>query len=63
MTEMNYVKQVATLISLHELVGWISIGIWGGVFMISAGTLTIRRKWVSIGSKISISNNDDADSK
>jgi hypothetical protein len=62
MTEMNYVKQVATLISLHELVGWISIGIWGGVFMISAGTLTIRRKWVSIG-KISISNNDDADSK
>ncbi|XP_046641328.1 uncharacterized protein LOC124326492 [Daphnia pulicaria] len=35
--------QVATLISLHELVGWISIGIWGGVFMISAGTLTIRR--------------------
>jgi hypothetical protein len=54
MTEMNYVKQVATLISLYEWVDWIGIGIWGGCFMISAGTLTIRRKWVSIG-KILIS--------
>jgi hypothetical protein len=63
MTEMNYVKQVATLASLYERVDWIGIGIWRGCFMISAGTLTIRRKWVSIGSKISISNNDDADSK
>jgi hypothetical protein len=62
MTEMNYVKQVATLASLYERVDWIGIGIWRGYFMISAGTLTIRRKWVSIG-KISISNNDDADSK
>ncbi|XP_046641313.1 uncharacterized protein LOC124326479 isoform X5 [Daphnia pulicaria] len=37
------IVQVATLISLHELVDWFGIGIWGGVFMISAGTLTIRR--------------------
>ncbi|XP_046641310.1 uncharacterized protein LOC124326479 isoform X2 [Daphnia pulicaria] len=37
------IVQVATLISLYEWVDWIGIGIWGGCFMISAGTLTIRR--------------------
>jgi hypothetical protein len=41
----NAVKQVATLATLgNELVDFFGIGIWGGCFMISAGTLTIRRK-------------------
>jgi hypothetical protein len=43
------VKQVLTLFTLYEWVDWIGIGIWGGCFMISAGFLTIQRKWVSIG--------------
>jgi hypothetical protein len=49
MTKMNNVKQVATLVTLYEWVDWICLGLWCGVFMISAGILTIRRKWVSIG--------------
>jgi hypothetical protein len=52
---MNNVKQVVTLAKLYEWVDWICLGLWCGVFMISAGTLTIRRQWVSIDI-ISISN-------
>ncbi|XP_057376886.1 uncharacterized protein LOC130698096 [Daphnia carinata] len=37
------VVQVATLLTLWEWVDWIGIGIWGGCFMISAGSLTIQR--------------------
>ncbi|EFX82360.1 hypothetical protein DAPPUDRAFT_316870 [Daphnia pulex] len=38
------IVQVATAFTLgHELIDFIGIGIWGGCFMISAGTLTIRR--------------------
>jgi hypothetical protein len=43
-----HVKQVATLFTLYEWVDWIGIGIWGGCFMMSAGTLTIQRKLVPI---------------
>lgn len=38
-------KQVATLLTLYEWVDWIGIGIWGGCFMISAGSLTIQRRY------------------
>lgn len=37
------IVQVATLLTLYEWVDWIGIGIWGGCFMISAGSLTIQR--------------------
>ncbi|EFX82361.1 hypothetical protein DAPPUDRAFT_241421 [Daphnia pulex] len=37
------IVQVATLFTLYEWVDWIGIGIWGGCFMISAGSLTIQR--------------------
>jgi hypothetical protein len=36
------------LSTLYEWVDWIGIGIWGGCFMISAGSLTIKRKLVPI---------------
>ncbi|XP_046641253.1 uncharacterized protein LOC124326453 isoform X2 [Daphnia pulicaria] len=46
------IVQVVTLAKLYEWVDWICLGLWCGVFMISAGTLTIRRHFRLIASTV-----------
>lgn len=40
---LTMILQISTLSTLYEWVDFIGVGLWGGSFMISAGTLTTRR--------------------